>query len=124
MSTEDVFEEDEHGKRKPGALSDKTKGIIVGAAGALALAGILYAIMREETPKKAVHKTVPSDLPLDQDMFAEPPLEEAEVEVTETPTADDGIKITSVLKDVSTVGMAARGIAALEPVADMLIALL
>lgn len=124
MSDED-FEED--APKKKGALSNKTKGVIVGAAGALALAGVIYAIMQEDKPKaSAKPKLKPVEAPLDQDLFAEstPEIQEAEVDVTETPTTDGGVKITSVLKDVSTVGMAARGLSALEPVAEMLIALL
>jgi hypothetical protein len=97
---------------RPAGLSDKTKGIVVGAAGALALAGIVYAIVQEEKPKpKAKHAPYPST-------------EEAEVEVVETEDEDGRVKITTILKDVSTVGMAARGLAALEPIAEMLIALL
>lgn len=134
LNADEALDEDVHGK-KPGALSDKTKGMIVGAAGALALAGIIYAIVKEEEKPKAhtTHKPAPTtleDLPLDQDMFAEPApgptpgIEAAEVEVIETPTPEGGVKITEVMKDVSTVGMAVRGLSALEPVAEMLIALL
>jgi len=139
MSDEEAFEESDKGhEKKPGVLSDTAKGLIVGAAGALALAGIVYAITREDKPKPVKHAAATSppttvfygDLPLDQDMFAEPEVvngpsaETAEVEVTEASTDEGGLKITEVLKDVSTVGTAVRGISALEPVAEMLIALL
>jgi hypothetical protein len=130
MSDEEI--EDEAPQKKKGVLSDKTKGIIVGAAGALALAGVIYAIMQEDKPKPHAPKPVEhhpriEDVPLDQDLFAEidsPDIQEAEVDVTETPTSEGGVKITSVLKDMSTVGAAARGLSALEPVAEMLIAFL
>jgi hypothetical protein len=151
----------------PKGLSDKTKGIVVGAAGALALVGIVYAIVQEEKPKakpkhaKPVHVSTegmplgpPDKVPVyfpdgsyGYASFEEarqlgattdgsgwdrrenfrlygPKTEEAELEVVETQDEDGRIKITTILKDVSTVGMAARGLAALEPIAEMLIALL
>jgi len=104
-----------------GALSDKTKGLIVGAASTLSVVGLIYAIMQEEKPKSKAHTPKPAK-PTPAD--GEPAVEEAEASVTETPTDEGGIQITTVLKDVSTVGMAARGIAALEPAAEALIALL
>ena len=46
---------------------------VVGAAGALVLAGIIYAIVQEEKkPAKPAVQRALDDLPLDQDMFAEP----------------------------------------------------
>lgn len=123
MSDED-FEDEPH---KKGVLGDRAKGIIVGAASALAIAGLVYAIVQEEKPKASAKHAAPaltSEEPLDQDLFAESPVEAAEVEVTETPTEEGKVKITSVLKDVSTVGAAAHGLAMLEPVAEALIALL
>jgi len=156
-----------------GALSEKTKGLLVGAASALSLVGVIYAIMEQEKPKahaKTPHvkpsnesssdesqPTGPADkIPVfrrdgsyayvsfdearalgaveDADgswdrrenfrLYGPKPTEEAEVAVTETSTDEGGVQITTVLKDIGTVGTAARGLAALEPVAEMLIALL
>ena len=146
-------------------LSDKTKGIVVGAAGAFALVGIVYAIVQEEKPKpKTKHArplpgegmpTGPHDkVPVylrdgsygyvsleearqlgavedergawdrRENFRLYGPKDQAEVEAVVTEDEDGRIKVTTILKDVSTVGMAVRGLAALEPVAEMLIALL
>ena len=119
--------EDDAKKPAKGTLSDRTKGIIVGAAGAIALGGIIYAIVKEESkPTHSAHAVPEPPGPLDQDLFAEtyPAVDAAEVDVTATTDEDGGVKITEVMKDVSTVGMAVRGISALEPVAELLIGLI
>ena len=151
-------------------LSDKTKGIVVGAAGAFALVGIVYAIVQEEKPKAKRSKLPQHATPAPEGTPVGPvgppdkvpvyfpdgsygyasfeearqlgattdgsgwdrrenfrlygPKDQAEVEAVVTEDEDGRIKVTTILKDVSTVGMAVRGLAALEPVAEMLIALL